>query len=373
MLTKTQLASLQSLADRDDPTLTLYVDIDQNKSSNRRGGYLVQAEASLKELGESVDDPSYQEAAERALKLLKDMTPKGVSALVAIHRSADLEAVHQLKVPLPKGAYWQRGAFLRHVIEAMDEYERYAVVITDKMHARILTVYMGEVVEHSDLFNPIDGKIASTAKDERWSQARQQRHHDEKVANHVKRVVEALQSLSVNVRFDRLIVAGPTVAASGVARLLPRRLHGKLVETINLPISASEKQVLDKVSAVQERMEREHEREMVSSLLEELHAGGRAAAGLEDVTRAIGAARVWRLFYVRDLAAEGSQCSSCGALIPGDVASCPVCGEGTAPVVRFVDRMGRSVLDAGGQVEVVAGEAAEKLDEVGGVAALLRY
>jgi peptide chain release factor subunit 1 len=374
MLTKTTLAKMQALSERQDKTLTAYLDIDQNDPSNRKRGYLVRGEALLKELRAAApDEEELAAAVERAMELLENLAPQGKTALVVVNTAAGVAEVAQLKVALPQGAWWKVGAHLRPLLEAMDEYERYAVVLTDKKRARIFTIYMGEITEHEDLWSPTEGKIAGTAKDERWSQARRQRHHEQQVALHAKRVVDALQELSQRLRFDRLIVAGPTEAASTVAKLLPKRLHGKLVETIPLSISASPQEVLEKVRAVQERMERAHELEMIEALASELHESGKAVSGLETVCRAVSETRVWRLFYVRGYHATGVECTACGALSPGTPESCPVCGGAVRPTEQLVDRLSQAVLEQAGQVEVVAGPAAERLEKLGSIAALLRY
>ena len=50
MLGRGVLSSLHTLTQQKTYTLTLYLDIDQNKQSNRKRGVLVQAEALLKDL-----------------------------------------------------------------------------------------------------------------------------------------------------------------------------------------------------------------------------------------------------------------------------------------------------------------------------------
>ncbi len=374
MLDKTALATLQALSERDDLTLTGYFDIDQNDPSNRKRGFLVRAESLLRRLrSDAPEDEALGRAVDRAMALLGNLSPQGRVALVVVNEGAGVAQVHQLRVPMPHGAWWKRGAHLRPLLEAMDEYERYAVVLTDKQRARIFTIYMGEITEHSDLWSPTEGRVAATARDERWSQARQQRHHEQQVAHHAKRIVEALQELSLRLRFDRLIVAGPTEAASAVARLLPKRLHGKLVETLAMPVGASPQEVLERVRAVQERMERQHELEMLEALESELHESGKAVSGLGAVCRAINEGRVWRLFYVKDYNASGVECTECGSVTSGPVPSCPVCGGKVEPVEHLVDRLTQLVLEQAGQVEMVAGEAAERLERLGSIAALLRF
>ena len=43
------------------------------------------------------------------------------------------------------------------------------------------------------------------------------------------------------------------------------------------------------------------------------------------------------------------------------------------PLPQCVDRLSQSVLEMGGRVDVVDGDAKKKLDKPGGIAAMLRY
>jgi peptide chain release factor subunit 1 len=374
MLDRAVLRRLHRLTEHEALTLTLYVATDQNRPSHRRRGYVVQAEAMLKELRSSHgDDGDLATACESALGLVDQLEPRGRTALVVVHPATGVAEVHTIQVDIAPSVHWRRGAFLRPVVEALDEYERFAVVLTGKKRARIFTVYLGEIVERTDLLSATSTRAQTTGTDQWWSQARFQRHHDREVALHAKRVVDALFDLSLKMPFDRLIVAGPTEAAGQVARLLPRRVHGKLLKTINMAVTATVQEVLDRVREVQEEMEREQEQELVTGLLSELHGGGKAVSGLDAVVDALSRGRVWKLFYAKGTEASGWECRGCGAFTATDQERCPMCGEPLESVKRFVDRLSQAVLDMGGRVEMVDGPAADNLREVDSIAALLRY
>ncbi len=374
MLDRAVLRRLHRLTDGEVPTLTLYVDIDQTHQANRNRGYVTQAEAMVKELrARQGDDAELQRASSKVLELVRNLEPQGRTALVVVHTPNGVEEVHQIRVRMTPSIHWRRGAYLRPVLEALDEYERYAVVLTDKKRARIFTSYLGELVEHSDLISATGTRTQTTGTDQWWSQKRFQRHHDQEVALHAKRVVDALHDLSLRVPFDRLIVGGPQEAATQVAKLLPRRLHGKLVKTVAMPVTAPAAEVQARVAEVQEEMERQQEVEMVEGLLSELHASGKAVSGAAAVVDAVNEGRVWKLFYVNGFTIEGRECRNCGALTVGDEATCRYCDGSLEGVPHFVDRLNRAVLETSGRVEIVDGPAAEMLSKVGSMAALLRY
>jgi peptide subunit release factor 1 (eRF1) len=335
---------------------------------------LVQGEALLKSLkAEHGSDRKLADASRRTLDLLRKMKPSGVSALVVVHLPSRTAEAHQLKVPLAASAYWRQGAFLRPVVEAMDENERYGVVLTSTQRARLFTVQMGEITEHDDLFSDTAPRTRALGQDQMRSQKRRDRRYEGEVTLHAKKVIDALHDLSLRIPFDRLIIAGTTKATAQLERLLPRRLQGKLVRSIAMPMTATPKEVLEGILKVQERMERDQESSLVEAVLAELHDRGKAVAGFAAVLDAVNQGRVWTLVYNKDFSALAGECGDCAAYSPHARGPCVYCGGTVKPMAQPVDRIAQSVLEMGGRVEVVDGAARTALGKQGGVAALLRY
>jgi peptide chain release factor subunit 1 len=374
MLGRGVLSRLHCLTQEEAYTLTLYLDIDQNKQSNRNRGYVVQAEALLKDLKERhPKDRGLVAPAKEALELVESLEPQAKTALIVVHPARGMREVHQVRLPFAAGAHWRRGAYLRPIVEAMDEYERFAVVLTDTKHARLFTVYLGDITEHEDLLSDTSQRTRSLGTDQWRAQKRRDRRHHEDVASHVKRTIDALHDLALRAPFDRLVMAGTPKAVAQLERLLPRRLKGKLVDTVSVPVSATAPQVLAKTLDVQKRMERKQEKAMIEGLLAELHEGGKALTGLDALVAAVNQGRVWKLFYGKNFAAEGGECRSCGELAAATGGACSTCGGKVQRVGQIVDRLSQRVLDTGGNVEVVDGPAATLLARHGSLGALLRY
>jgi peptide subunit release factor 1 (eRF1) len=374
MLGRGVLSTLYTLSQQRTYTLTLYLDIDQNKPTNRRQGFIVQAEALIKGLkAQQARSDRLDTACKQALTLIRNMKPTGKAALVVVHPETKLRELVQTEIPFPPSIHWRRGAFLRPVVEAMDEHERYGVVLTDNKRARLFTVVMGELTEHEDLFSEIGQRTRSLGADQMRSQKRRDQRHQEEMASHAKRVIDALHDLALRQPFDRLIVGGTPKAASQLVRLLPTRLRGKVIDTVSVRVGGSQKEILNKILDVQERMEREREKEIVQGVLAELHDRGKAVAGFAAVLDAVNQGRVWTLVYGKNFNAKGGECGSCKAYSPHANGPCVYCGEDVHPLPQCVDRLGQSVLEMGGRVEVVDGDARRKLDKPGGIAAMLRY
>jgi peptide chain release factor subunit 1 len=374
MLGRGVLSSLHTLTQQKTFTLTMYLDIDQNKQPNRKRGFVVQAEALLKDLKvRSGRSSRLDSAVGVAMGLVRKMRPTGKAALVVVHPETKLEQIKQIELPFAASAHWRRGAFLRPIVEAMDEHERYGVVLVDTKRARLFTVYVGKLTEHEDLISETSQRTRSMGADQMRAQKRRDRRHDEEVASHAKKVIDALHDLALHSPFDRLIVAGTPKATSQLVRLLPKRLRGKLVGTVSMSLGASQKEVLKKILAVQNKMEREQESFLVEGVLAELHDGGKAVAGFASVVDAVNQGRVWKLFYAKGLKKVGGECSDCGAYAPDPTGPCTYCGGDVQRLPLCVDRLSQSVMEMGGQVEVVDGPAAEHLKPRDSIAALLRY
>jgi len=374
MLGRGVLSTLYTLSQQKTYTLTLYLDIDQNKQSNRRRGYVVQGEALIKGLkAQQKRSDRLDAACKQALSLVRNLKPKGKTALIVVHPESKLLELVQIELSFPVSIHWRRGAFLRPVVEAMDEHERYGVVLTDNQRARLFTVVMGELTEHEDLFSETGQRTRSLGADQMRSQKRHDQRHQEEIASHAKRVVDALHDLALRQPYDRLIVGGTPKAAGQLVRLLPTRLRGKLVDTVSMRVGGSQKEVLNKILAVQQRMERDRETEIVQGVLAELHDRGKAVGGFAAVLDAVNQGRVWTLIYGKGYTNKAGECGSCDAYSSHAKGPCVYCGEDVRPLPQCIDRLSQSVVEMGGRIEVVDGDAKKKLEKPGGIAAMLRY
>jgi hypothetical protein len=374
MLGRGVLSRLHTLTQQETFTLTLYLDIDQNKPANRKRGFVVQAEALLKDL-KATHGPDRQlaVASRRALELVKKLRPKGRAAVVVVNTPTKLAEINELGLSFAASAHWRTGAFLRPIVEAMDENERYGVVLTSTTRARLFTSFMGEITEHEDLISDTTSRSKALGTDQWRSQGKREKRHDEEVALHAKKVIDALHDLALRGPFDRLIVAGTKKATAQLVRLLPRRLQGKLVRTITMPVTASSKEVLEGILKLQLTMEREQESKLIEGLEAELHDGGKAVAGFAPVLDAINQGRVWKLLYDKKLKVKGGECGECGSYSPETKGPCPYCGSKVKAVAQTLDRLSQTVFEMGGKVEVIDGPAAKRLGKHDSIAALLRY
>ncbi len=372
MIRHRDIEQLQELSQAPGRTLTVYLDVDQTNAANRKRQFETHLKDLLRQLRAAhPDDEELPGAVTDVEEIVKRIEPAGRTLVLARHRGLGVTFRKVLKLSLPSGAYWGSGAFLRPLVEALDEHERFGIVLVDSKRARLFTVFLGEIEEHRDLISQVPPRPDSPSSDKLRSASRLQRHHDESVSGHVRMVAGELGHLFDHLEVDRLIIGGSVEVASELARILPKRLRGRLVEVLPVPITASPDDILARTSEVQTSLERAEELKVVRDLLKEVRKGGRAVAGLPATLDAVNRGRVWKLVYLQGLNLEGGYCGSCQALLDPADTRCPLCGQPVEPEPHLVDRMSRVVLERGGHVEMVDGPAAEALRQVGEVAALL--
>lgn len=373
MIRHRDIEQLQQLSKAPGNTLTVYLDVDQSKPANRKRAFEIQLHEMLKQLvAQHPGDEELAKTAEEVEEIVKRVEPTGKTLVLFRHRRLGFTFRHVLKLALPPAVYWTHGAVLRPLLEALDDHERFAVVLVDSQKARLFTVFLGEVEEHKDVVAFAPPRPEAPPADKIRSQSRLERHHDEAVSAHVRSVAKELSRLVDELEVDRLVLGGNNELANALARTLPKRLQGRLVEILPIPVTATNEEILRRTFEVQERLERVAELEVVRELLREVRKGGKAVAGLPATLEAVNEKRVWKLVYVRGAQLEGQECSACHGLFTLAEEICPHCGNTLHQVKDFTNRISHRVLDAGGSVEVVSFPAAETLRQVAEIAAFVR-
>jgi hypothetical protein len=236
MIRHRDVEQLQQLSQAPGQTLTVYLDIDQTNPANRRRQFETRLKDLLKQLKAAHrDDKELAATCSEVEEITKSIKPSGRTLVLARHRKLGVTFRNVIRIAMPSGVYWTNGAFLRPLLEALDENERFGIVLVDQKRARLLTVFMGEIEEHKDLVSQIPPRPESPSADKLRSQPRMQRRHDESVSSHVKFVAREFGKLMEQLEVDRLIVGGNVGVASELAGALPKRLRGRLVEVLPLP------------------------------------------------------------------------------------------------------------------------------------------
>jgi peptide chain release factor subunit 1 len=245
--------------------------------------------------------------------------------------------------------------------------ETLCTALVDREKARIFLSSLAEIEEVSQVLDDIPGRHDQGG----WAQARLQRHIEEHVLRHLKRVADALLRLHQQRRFEHLILAGPEETVAELERELHDYVARKILDRTSLPMASSAGDVLEHALGLERDLEERREREAVRRVAEESRAGtGRAVAGMAATLEALEENRVDTLVVREGLQVAGVRCPSCGHLAVGGE-RCEACGEATRGVPDLVEEAVQAGLRQRSRVETVRDGA--ELERSGGIGALLRF
>ncbi|MBI2866999.1 MAG: hypothetical protein HYX97_01530 [Chloroflexi bacterium] len=275
----------------------------------------------------------------------------------------------ELRVPLKFEVKYGDLPYVAPLAALFDEYQRYCVVLVDNEKARIFLIYLGDIEERREVID----EVPKRHKQIEWD-PRVERRHAAKVQQHLAHVIELVATLHREKRFNRLILGGGAEALPKFERTLPKHLASLLIGHFSVPMYASDQDVVKETMNIEERLERRKETQTVKDLVTRAAKGEKAVVGADSTFLALHRGQVFELIVPHETKVRGSICPTCGLGGSLLMKSCPICKSATNPVDDVVERA-VSVATAANRIriEVVEGEAKEKLLGVGGMGALLQY
>jgi peptide subunit release factor 1 (eRF1) len=360
----------------DSLVLSLYVDVDQSKSSNLNRGFETTVENLLRTIGEGPTTHASHLNAERkrVLNFIREYVPHGKSLVLFSDSSRELWWQRDLQVELPTEARFSSKPWLRPLLDVVEESDRFAAVLIDKQRARILTIDASGADQRAELVSDVPSRHMTTGTDHIWSQGQMERDHDNHMRAHARRAATEVTSLMDRFKLSSLVVGGPVEATTVFVSELPKRIQQMIIGTASVSLDIPDDRLYAELRQIQQRSEHDDEARLVDSLITAAKKRDRAVLGVTDTLRAIQEGRVYRLVVATGFrATHGQQCNSCGVLTAdGAGDECSFCGARLEAAPDLVNRASHRVLEQAGKVSMVSGEAAAKLAG-DGIGAILRF
>lgn len=361
MITQKELEKLNKIESKKNYLISLYLNTDQRFKKPEE--IKISLKNLLKKSEEFLDKASQNKIKNKVKLELKKETK---SLVFFICPKEKIWYQYSFLRPLPSGIFIERNLHLAPLIKMLDEYERYCVAVVDKEKAKIFSVYLGQIEELKNIFTRFPGKH----KQGGWAQARFQRHIRDHLNRHLKKVNSILFDFFRKEDFDRIILAG----SKEVLPLLKKNLHPflkkKLAGQFYTELFAPLEKFLKQSLLIEEKIERQKEKEKVVSWQKFLGKKTKAVSGLEKVIEAVFQKRVLELFIDLRLRKKGYWCSSCHFLSLKRYFQCPNCGW-LMEKVDLIDELVQEALRQNAKVEFVKDD--KELKELGGIGAMLRY
>jgi peptide chain release factor subunit 1 len=217
-------------------------------------------------------------------------------------------------------------------LEALLETQRsFCAVLVDRSRARVLLARSGGIREHANLTDVVPRRHEQGGR----AQARYQRHVEDHVGRHLRRVGAEVRRVDRAPGFDHLILGGPSETLAEFERVLSDAIRRRIAERTSLPTTTPMADVLQRIVSLEERLESEKESLMLDRIRASTPAGA-AVTGVRDTLRALNAGRVGTLVVPLGAAEPGVRCVSCGYLGVGG-GPCPRCRSRMEAVPDVLD------------------------------------
>lgn len=274
--------------------------------------------------------------------------------------------VVEAPLPVRNEITLDQGPHVRQLESLIQEYKRFAVALVDRQRARLFRFELGELSEHTEVFDAVPRRHDQGG----WSAANIQRHTDELAHRHLKHAAEVVFEELNRHPVDHLILGGPQGVVSEFEALLHPYLRERVAARLSVMVAASPEEVRQAALAVEAEVARAAEEALVGRLRDAVGSGNGGVAGLEPTLRALVERRVDTLLISDGYDAPGWRCPSCRFLATKG-RGCPVCGASMQLVDDVVEQAVEEALANKCRVEVVR-ESAD-LDVLGRIGALLRF
>lgn len=355
------------------PVVSLYLDarVDQQGTLN----FFPFVRKELTQRGKtyathSTESASFEEDFVRIVRYLEngiESSARGV-AIFACSAAQDYFEVGQFNVPFEHNRLFVGDKpHLFPLFRLIDQYRRYAVVLADTNRAQIYVFAVGQAVARHE----IEGVKTKHVKVGGWSQARYQRHEENYHLHHAKEVVEVLDRTVRDENIEQIILAGDDTTVIPLLReQMPKALADKVINVLSLGIDTAEHDLLEETLKTFRAQDSLDDMQKVEQLLAEYRADNLAVAGVADTIAALSNGQVEELLI-----------SASPASLKYDEAEVKKVLQAYSPDEQpqesFDERTIADVLVRRAHqlssAKVTFIEDADRLEQVGGVGALLRY
>lgn len=240
------------------------------------------------------------------------------------------------------------------------------VAAVGRERGEVFRLRAGQLVEIADESEEVPGRHDQGG----WSQGRFERHVDELVERHWRRVGGRLDSCLRKLPGAHVVLVGAEDMRSDFEEVLSTETRGRLVGWATAEAHADATQLVDSVRPVVDGWRTAKEGAVLERWREEAGRKGRAATGWEQTLEAASDGRVELLLVQDGVDKPAHQCPACGRAQLTD-GSCPLDGTTMEGHEDGLDLALHQTLVHGGSVHVVRDR--QDLEPVGGVAALLRF
>ena len=282
----------------------------------------------------------------------------------------DFFEVVESPLPVHNAVAVNHTPHVRPLESILQAYERFAVVLVDRQRARLFRFELGELTEHTEVFDAVPrGGDQAGHPGQGSRSAHVERHSEEAAHRHLKHAADVtfteLQAHTV----DHVILGGPHEVVAEFEGHLHPWIAQRVADRLVISAAAGPDEVRHAALGVEAAVTRRDEAVLVERLRDAVGTGV-GVAGLAATLAALVERRVDLLLISDGYETEGWRCRSCRYLGPIG-RRCPVCANPMDLVDDVVEEAVEEALANKCRVQMVRENA--DLDVLGRIGAVLRF
>lgn len=264
-----------------------------------------------------------------------------------------------------------RRFHLKPLAPVFSEYPRLWVALVDRQNARFLDIYFDEIREQGAIRNPAPrhGRSDGYAG---YDAGHSQRHIDDEARRHYRMVSSFIQNAAERKQFEALVIGCHDVNWPDLQSQLHPDVQKKIVGRFSEDFGnlTNEKAASEAEHVLRQALEQYH-RQLLNETLDEARSNARGVTGLRRVLRSLEMGEIDTVLMSRDYSARAVECTNCHHLDSHLVPYCPLCGRATRQLDDVCEALVPNIVR--NSISLVLMPTNETLDQVGNIAALLRF
>jgi peptide subunit release factor 1 (eRF1) len=373
MISKTDLQRLLQRP-HEGPILSMFLDMSVTAENKRTHHiFLNQQRAQHAEL-DSERHAHHREPLGRALARIErwiddefDESKKGLALFTELDGDW-LEAI-QLPVPVRNRLTIADHPAIGPLTEVLGQARRYGIILVDREHLRLLSVYLGQVVaEETVTTDPYP--VAHDVKAGGFAAKDFQKFKAEEARQSFREFAGRLEAFHRRTDTHRYLLLGTDGNRSAFLEFMPAPIAERVVHESHAPMDATPAQLLDRLHPFFEEDALRERADVVDRVRDRVRHSHFAIAGLGDTLEQLQEGKVETLIVARDLEEEGVQCTKCNFYLVRRNGGCPYCGGELRAGVDLVESMLRIAAEQDVNIEFADPAPLKEFD---GVGALLRF
>ena len=253
--------------------------------------------------------------------------------------------------------------------QVLTSYHHYGVILLDREHVRILSVYLGTLLDEVE----VRGEPLPTNSDVQaggYSQSRYQRRKAEEMRHFFKDFAAEVEDFVGRYQPRDLVLLGTEENLAKFKEFLPDSLLQKVVHEGQMWVDENPSEILSRLEPHLRAEQERSDRELLEQVRDRVVHDYLATAGIQGTLTALQEGRVDTLVLARDHRTDGVRCAQCGFVFAREMKTCPYDGSTALTDVDVVEEMVRM---AEGQGVSIAFADPGEVAGMKGAAALLRY